>query len=155
VVALAEDLDARTPQRVVHNDAKLDNFLFRGGDAVSIVDLDTLMPGRWFWDVGDLVRSAATTAAEDETEVDGVTVDPELYRSVVEGYRHSVASAATDAELEAVDVAGVIVTYEQALRFLADWLAGDVYYRTTRPRQNLDRARSQLRLFARMPHSPL
>jgi Ser/Thr protein kinase RdoA (MazF antagonist) len=155
LVALAGDLDARTPSRVVHNDAKLDNFLFRDGVAVAIVDLDTLMPGKWFWDVGDLLRSATTSAAEDETDLDRVVVDATRYRSLVEGYRRTVSGVATDAEIEAVDAAGAIVTYEQALRFLADWLAGDVYYRTTPPQQNLDRARTQLRLFALMPHSPL
>jgi Ser/Thr protein kinase RdoA (MazF antagonist) len=155
LVSVTESIEAVTPIRVVHNDAKLDNILFRGEDAAAIVDLDTLMPGRWFWDVGDLVRSGAATAGEDETRLDRVTVDPWRYQALVEGYRRTVSGVATDAEIEAVDAAGAIVTYEQALRFLTDWLAGDVYYRTSGPQQNLDRARTQLRLLSNMPHSPL
>ncbi len=155
LVETTEDLDTRAPLRVVHNDAKLDNFVFRDGRAVSIVDLDTLMPGRWLWDVGDLLRSAATAAAEDERDLSQVFVDPERYQSVVDGYRRGVVDAATEGEIEALDVAGAISTYEQALRFLADWLAGDVYFRVSRPGHNLDRARAQLRLLGSMPHSPL
>ncbi|MEY2433836.1 MAG: hypothetical protein QOC92_3561 [Acidimicrobiaceae bacterium] len=148
---LAADITARVPTRVAHNDAKLDNVLFRQGEAVCLVDLDTLMPGPWFWDVGDLLRTASTTAAEDEPHAERAVVDPELYRSVIDGYLAGVAAAADTSEVEALEVAGAIVTYEQALRFLTDWIAGDVYYRTSRPRQNLDRARAQLRLLASMP----
>jgi Ser/Thr protein kinase RdoA (MazF antagonist) len=152
---LADDLTASTPVRVAHNDAKLDNVLFRDGDAVAIVDLDTLMAGRWFWDVGDLLRSAAATTGEDDPALEDIAVDESRYRAVLAGYRRGVGNAATRAEFDATEAAGALVTYEQALRFLADWLAGDVYYRTSRAGQNLDRARNQLRLLACMPHSPL
>jgi Ser/Thr protein kinase RdoA (MazF antagonist) len=155
LVALAQDFEVRTPLRVVHNDAKLENFVFRDGEAVSIVDLDTLMPGRSLWDVGDLVRSASTSAPEDETDLARVVVDPARYGAIMAGYRRGVGDAATDVEIEAADAAGAIATYEQALRFLTDWLAGDVYFRTLRPRHNLDRARAQFRLLRSMPHSPL
>jgi N-acetylhexosamine 1-kinase len=151
LVDLAAELTARVPARVAHNDAKLDNVLFRQREAVCLVDLDTLMPGAWFWDVGDLLRTAATTAAEDDPVPERAVVETELYRAVVDGYLLGVAAAADASEIEALEVAGAIVTYEQALRFLTDWIEGDVYYRTSRPRQNLDRARSQLRLLASMP----
>jgi Ser/Thr protein kinase RdoA (MazF antagonist) len=137
---------------VAHNDAKLDNVMFRGDDAIALVDLDTVMPSAWFWDVGDLLRTAATAAAEDEPRVERSVVDPVLYRSILAGYRAGLArTALAEAESEALDVAGAIVTYEQALRFLTDWIAGDAYYRTTRAGQNLDRARAQLGLLASMP----
>lgn len=155
LVVLAEALVAEVPWRVAHNDAKLDNFLFRGEDPVAIVDLDTLMPGQWFWDVGDLLRSATATAEEDEPDLDRVDVDLECFASVAAGYGEGVAGVAVASELEAIGAAGSIVTYEQALRFLTDWLAGDIYYRTSRPDQNLDRARNQFRLLGSMPHSPL
>ena len=148
LAARAADLSARVPRRVAHYDAKLDNVLFAGGQAVCLVDLDTVMPGAWFWDVGDLLRSAATTAAEDDP---GAVVDPTLYRAVLDGYSDGVLGAATAAEQEAAGYAGAIVTYEQAVRFLTDWIAGDVYYRITRPTQNLDRTRAQFRLLASMP----
>jgi Ser/Thr protein kinase RdoA (MazF antagonist) len=147
---LAAALTARVPRRVAHFDAKLDNILFAGDDAVGLVDFDTLMPGAWFWDVGDLLRSGATTAAEDDPEPDRSAVEPERYRAIVDGYRSGLAAAEVS-ELEAVEVAGAIVTYEQAVRFLTDWIAGDVYYRISRPNQNLDRTRAQFRLLASMP----
>jgi Ser/Thr protein kinase RdoA (MazF antagonist) len=153
LVALAADLTARVPRRVAHFDAKLDNILFAGDDAVCLVDLDTLMPGAWFWDLGDLLRSGASIGAEDERDLDRAVVVPERYEAIVDGYRRGLSAlgAPDAAELEAVEVAGAIVTYEQAVRFLTDWIAGDVYYRVHRPDQNLDRARTQFRLLASMP----
>jgi hypothetical protein len=152
---IADHLIARVPRRVAHNDAKLDNVLFRGDEAICLVDLDTVMPSAWFWDVGDLLRTASSRAAEDEPQTDRSLVDPELYRSILAGYRAGLSSVAgvvpSVAEEEAIERAGAIVTYEQALRFLTDWIAGDVYYRTSRPGQNLDRARAQLALLASMP----
>jgi len=153
LVGVAADLTVRVPRRVAHFDAKLDNILFDGGDAVCLVDFDTVMPGAWFWDVGDLLRSGAATAAEDDPHPERAVVVPERYQAIVDGYRRGLSGAgvAHPAELEAVDVAGAIVTYEQAVRFLTDWIAGDVYYRISRPRQNLDRARTQFRLLTSMP----
>jgi Ser/Thr protein kinase RdoA (MazF antagonist) len=152
LVEMATELATRVPRRVAHNDAKLDNTLFRNGAAVCIVDLDTIMPGAWFWDIGDLLRTASTTAAEDEPRAERVAVDSALYDATVAGYLRAVSTGSVDAaELEAVGVAGAIVTYEQAVRFLTDWIAGDVYYRTARPGQNRDRARVQFRLLASMP----
>ena len=150
IVERADELTARVPVRVTHNDAKLDNVLFRDGEAVCLVDLDTLMAGARFWDLGDLVRTAATTAAEDDPSPD-VAVDPQRYRAIIDGYREGAGSTLEPAEIDALSVAGAIVTYEQAVRFLTDWIAGDVYYRIRRPEQNLDRARCQLRLLTSMP----
>jgi Ser/Thr protein kinase RdoA (MazF antagonist) len=154
LVALAGELTARVPTRTAHFDAKLDNVLFAGDDAVCLVDFDTVMPGAWFWDVGDLLRSGSTTAAEDDPDPVRVVVEPERYRAILDGYRDGLSTLAggpTPAELEAAEVAGAVVTYEQAVRFLTDWIAGDVYYRITRPTQNLDRTRAQFRLLASMP----
>jgi Ser/Thr protein kinase RdoA (MazF antagonist) len=150
---IADDLVRRVPLRVAHNDAKLDNVLFEADEAVCLVDLDTVMPTAWFWDVGDLLRTASTRAAEDEPRADRAEVDPDLYAAILSGYRSGLSEgvAPTGAELEALDVAGAVVTFEQAVRFLTDWIAGDVYYRTTRPGQNRDRARAQLNLLASMP----
>ena len=153
LVDLAADLTQRVPRRVAHFDAKLDNILFDGDDPVALVDFDTVMPGAWFWDVGDLLRSGATTAAEDDPQPDRAVAAPERYQAIIDGYRQGLSGTgvADRSELEAVDLAGAIVTYEQAVRFLTDWIAGDVYYRISRPAQNLDRARSQVRLLASMP----
>jgi Ser/Thr protein kinase RdoA (MazF antagonist) len=153
LVSVAADLTRRVPRRVAHFDAKLDNFLFDDDDAVALVDFDTVMPGPWFWDLGDLLRSGATIAAEDEPDLEKIVVAPERYRAIIEGYREGLSSAGVSdrGEDEAVDAAGAIVTYEQAVRFLTDWIAGDVYYRISRETQNLDRARAQFRLLTSMP----
>jgi len=112
------------------------------------------MPGPWFWDVGDLLRSAATPAAEDCPDPSVAVVDPVLYDAVLEGYTASLPPGLLEpAERQALEVAGAIATFEQAVRFLTDWLAGDTYFRTTRPGQNLDRARNQLALLSTMPGS--
>jgi Ser/Thr protein kinase RdoA (MazF antagonist) len=151
LIRIAEDFVRHTPVRISHNDAKLDNFLFREGTAVCLVDLDTVMPGRRFWDVGDLLRTAATTAKEDASESDA-KVDPLLYEAVIDGYRQGVSSSSsTSGEVAALEVAGALVAYEQSVRFLTDWIEGDHYYRTKRPKQNLDRARVQLSLLSSMP----
>jgi Ser/Thr protein kinase RdoA (MazF antagonist) len=150
---LAADLGCRVPRRVAHNDAKLDNMLFTDRLAVCMVDLDTLMPGAWFWDVGDLLRSASSPAAEDEPDVERVVLDRACYDAALAGYVLRVAEHMTASERDALEVAGAIVVYEQAVRFLTDWLAGDVYYRTTRPEQNRDRARAQFRLLQSMPNA--
>ena len=149
LVALARQLGAEVPQRVAHNDAQLNNVLFRGDDAVCLVDLDTVMPTAWFWDLGDLLRSASSYGEEDDPDPAHNEVDPALWHAIVDTYC-AAAMRSTAAERVAVTHAGIIVTYEQALRFLTDWLAGDVYYRTTRPGQNLDRVRAQLALLASM-----
>ena len=149
---IAHDLDLRVPIRVAHNDAKLDNVLFRDGEAVCLVDLDTIMPTAWFWDVGDLLRTASTHAAEDDPDPRLHVVDPRLVRAILDGYRAGAAPALTagSEEDDAIEMGGALITYEQALRFLTDFIMGDVYYRTTRPDQNRDRARAQLALLASM-----
>ncbi len=152
---IAGDLARRVPRRVAHNDAKLDNMLFRDRRAVCLVDLDTIMPGPWFWDIGDLLRSAATATPEDDANPDSPGFETTLIDAVLRGYRLGLGSTPLeDAEREAIGWAGALATCEQAIRFLTDWLAGDVYYRTERPGQNRDRARAQLRLLASMPDPP-
>ena len=153
LVEVAADLTRRVPRRVAHFDAKLDNILFVGDDAKALVDFDTVMPGAWFWDVGDLLRSGSAVGAEDDPDPDRATLVPERSEAIRAGYREalSVAGAGEAPEFEAIEVAGAVVTYEQAVRFLTDWIAGDVYYRIGRPAQNLDRARAQFRLLASMP----
>lgn len=153
LAGMAAELVAGVPRRVAHFDAKLDNILFRGEEAGCLVDLDTLMPGAWFWDVGDLLRSGSAVGAEDDPDPDRATLVLERYEAILGGYREAVSTAGVSApgELEAIGVAGAVVTYEQAVRFLTDWIAGDVYYRISRPTQNLDRARAQFRLLASLP----
>ncbi len=146
---LAEPLrDGKLPERVAHNDAKLSNVLLddQTGEALCVVDLDTVMHGTVLSDFGDMVRSMATPAAEDERDLALVTLDLERFEALAEGYLAEAAAFLTPAERALLVQAGWVITLEQGVRFLTDYLNGDKYYRTTRPEQNLDRARTQFRL---------
>ncbi len=138
-------------QAIAHNDAKASNVLLdaSSGAGVSVVDLDTVMPGLRLHDVGDLLRSMVGTAAEDAPADDRVEVDRDRFAALVEGFSGALGAAPLDAgERELFVTAGVVLSYEQGIRFLEDYLQGDRYYHTGRPDQNLDRARVQFRLAA-------
>lgn len=137
------------PERVAHNDAKIANVLFdvTTGHALGVLDLDTVMPGTALHDVGDLIRSTVGSAAEDEPDAHRMTVRPEMFRRLVQGYLHGAGPGFSVRERGLMVMAGRVITYEQAVRFLTDHLAGDVYYPIGRPGHNLDRARAQLALF--------
>ena len=140
------------PLRVTHNDTKLNNVMFdrATGRAVCVLDLDTVMPGLSATDFGDAIRFGACTAAEDEPDPDKVHFDLHLYEVYTEGFLQGCEGALTPAEKAYLPDGALVITYEQALRFLADYLNGDVYYKTDRPGQNLDRARTQIRMLSEM-----
>lgn len=140
------------PLRVAHNDAKIANVLFEAGTgrALAVVDLDTVMPGSALHDFGDLVRSSVSPTAEDEMDLTRVDVRMPWFRALVEGYLSEAGPVLTGDERRLLVHAGRLITLEQGVRFLADYLNGDRYYRTTRAGQNLDRARTQFRLFERL-----
>jgi Ser/Thr protein kinase RdoA (MazF antagonist) len=152
MVPVIDDLvrAGRIPARIVHGDTKLNNVLFdRAGKAVCIVDLDTCMRAYSLYDFGDLVRFTAATSGEDETDPARIGTDLELYAALVEGYR-SAATFLSPAEVELMPFAARLVTFTIGLRFLTDFLLGDVYFKTERPGQNLDRARVQFGMVADM-----
>jgi Ser/Thr protein kinase RdoA (MazF antagonist) len=134
------------PARVVHGDTKLNNILFdvASGKAKGIVDLDTCMAGYSLYDFGDLVRFTAATSAEDERDAERVGTDLGLYHALADGYLSMARRFLTAEEIELMPFAARLVTFTIGLRFLADHLAGDVYFKIERPGQNLDRARVQL-----------
>ena len=136
------------PTRAAHNDAKIANLLFDAGtgEAIAVVDLDTVMPGSSLHDVGDLIRSTVGTAAEDEPELFNMTARPEYFAALVEGWFAGAGDVLTPMERELTLTAGRIMTYEQAVRFLTDHLDGDRYYPVNHPGHNLDRARAQIAL---------
>lgn len=138
------------PERIAHNDAKIENVLFdtAGERAICVVDLDTVMPGTLLHDFGDLVRSAAATAGEDERNLEGVGLSVDTFTGLARGFIGACGQELTKTERELLPFAGKLITYEQSLRFLTDYLQGDRYYRTQRENQNLDRARNQLKLVA-------
>jgi Ser/Thr protein kinase RdoA (MazF antagonist) len=135
------------PERVVHNDAKLSNVLLdeQTGAALAVVDLDTVMPGLALYDFGDMVRSMACRAPED-AEASRMAIDPELFAALSRGYLAEARTFLTPAERELLVPAGRLITLEQGVRFLTDYLCGDRYYRTQRATQNLERARAQFAL---------
>lgn len=136
------------PERVVHNDTKINNVMFDADRAVCVVDLDTVMPGLAPYDFGDMVRSATMTAAEDETDLSRVAMRFDYYEALVEGFLTATGGFLTEAEVDSLAVSGRIITIEAGIRFLIDYLCGDRYFRTQRPGQNLDRCRAQFALAA-------
>jgi Ser/Thr protein kinase RdoA (MazF antagonist) len=140
------------PCRVAHFDAKADNVLLDNdtGRVRAIVDLDTVMPGSVLWDVGDLARSLTTTEAEDVADASRVTFLQERFDALLGGYCREADAFLTPSEQAALTVAPAVVTFEQAVRFLTDHLAGDLYYRVAHAGHNLERARTQLALLESM-----
>ncbi|MFW6154976.1 MAG: phosphotransferase enzyme family protein [Planctomycetota bacterium] len=139
---------ALVPERITHNDTKLNNVLLDDvtGEALCVIDLDTLMPGLALYDFGDLVRNGTNPAAEDEPDVSTVTMHLPMFDALVRGYLGAAGDVLTPAEIANLPLGGMVVTYEQALRFMTDYLQGDTYYKTRRPDHNLDRSRTQIAL---------
>ncbi len=140
------------PLRVTHNDTKLNNLLIDGetGRAICVIDLDTVMPGFSMNDFGDAIRSGASTADEDEQDLSKVHCDLERYEAYTRGFIEGCGGKLTPHEIEILPMGALGITYEQALRFLTDYLEGDVYYKTAYPEHNLIRARTQMRLVEEM-----
>ncbi len=141
--------DGTLPTRVTHNDTKINNVLFDADTrkAVCVIDLDTVMPGLSAYDFGDAIRYGASTAADDEKNLDKVGLDLELYRVFTRGFLEA-CPALTDREIESLPLGVYVITLELGTRFLADYLKGDRYFSIDYPEHNLDRARAQLKLVA-------
>ena len=139
------------PLRVTHNDTKLNNVLLDRKDRTSlcVLDLDTVMPGLSAHDFGDSIRFGAATAAEDEPDPSKMKLDLHLYEVYARGFL-SAATALTDKEVEVLPLGALIMTLECGIRFLKDYLDGDLYFKTAYPDHNLVRARTQLALVADM-----
>jgi aminoglycoside phosphotransferase (APT) family kinase protein len=144
----AAERSGQLPTRLVHNDAKAENVLLdeATGAAVCVIDLDTVAPGTVLFDIGDLLRSATVTSAEDATDLSALAVRDDLLEAALAGYVSEAGDLLSGEELSLVPLAGPLMAYENALRFLTDHLAGDSYFRVERPRHNLDRARAQLQV---------
>ena len=136
------------PVRVAHNDAKINNVMFdtSTSEGVSVIDLDTVMPGLSVYDFGDLVRTATCPAAEDERDLSKVAVDMILFKALAQGFVEGGRSFLTPLERQHLVFGGLLITFEQMIRFLTDYLAGDVYYKVHREGHNLDRTRTQMKL---------
>ncbi len=144
--------EGKLPLRVTHNDTKLNNILFDKvtNKGICIIDLDTVMPGLSLYDFGDSIRFGANTAAEDEKDLSKVTLNIPLYEAFVKGYLSSAKVALTDLEKELLPFGAKIMTYECGIRFLTDYLDGDIYFHINYPEHNLDRCRTQFKLVSEM-----
>lgn len=140
------------PLRVTHNDTKLNNILFdeKNGEAICVIDLDTVMPGYSLNDFGDSIRFGANTAVEDETDLSKVSLDLRLFEIYAKGFIKGCDGKLLDAELDLLPEGAIMMTLECGMRFLADYLDGDIYFKTSREKHNLDRARNQFALVADM-----
>ncbi len=140
------------PTKVTHNDTKLNNVMLDAhtGKYVAVIDLDTIMPGSICYDFGDSIRFGCNPAAEDEPDLRKVNFSLELFEVYVQGYLGALEKSVTEVEKKNLAFGAILMTYECGMRFLADYLDGDVYFRTHRAGQNLDRCRTQFKLIEDM-----
>jgi phosphotransferase family enzyme len=140
--------DADLPERVTHNDTKFNNVMLDDttGEGICVIDLDTVMPGLALYDFGDMVRTTTSPAKEDELNLSLVTMQFPMFEALVRGYLSAAGGFLTKAEKQYLAFSGKLITFEQGIRSLTDYLAGDVYYKVSRERHNLDRCRTQFKL---------
>ena len=140
------------PLRVTHNDTKLNNVMIdtKTGKGICVIDLDTVMPGFSVNDFGDSIRFGASTAAEDEPDLEKVSMDLERFAMYTKGFLEGCAGRLTEEEHRLLPAGARMMTMECGIRFLTDYLQGDTYFRVHRDRQNLDRCRTQMKLVADM-----
>ena len=140
------------PERITHNDTKLNNLLFdpQGQEPMCVVDLDTVMPGLVHYDFGDMIRTGCATAPEDEENLELVDFDREFFLGITRGYLEAGRGFLTEAEVQQLAFSGILMTLEVGIRFLTDYLEGDVYFKVHHPEHNLQRARSQFALVSRL-----
>jgi thiamine kinase-like enzyme len=136
------------PKRVMHHDAKIANILFSKttGEVICPVDFDTTMPGYFFSDLGDMIRSMACSHDENSTDFENITIRIDFYSAIIEGYLLVMEKQLTASENKYIHYAGILIIYMQALRFMTDYLNGDIYYKINYAEQNFDRAKNQLTL---------
>lgn len=139
------------PLRITHNDTKFNNILLDYNDkTLCIIDLDTVMPGYVHYDFGDAIRTAANTAAEDEVNLELISLDIKLFKSYSEGYLSETKNILSKVEKEYLAFAPLLLTYTIAVRFLTDYIDGDNYFKISNAGHNLQRTRAQLRLLQSM-----
>jgi hypothetical protein len=141
-------LDADLPERVTHNDTKLNNVMLDDatGEGICVIDLDTVMPGLALYDFGDMVRTTTSPAREDERDLSKVTMQFPMFEALVRGYLASASEFLTPDEKQFLAFSAKLITFEIGNRFLTDYLAGDTYFKVHREGHNLDRCRTQFKL---------
>ena len=147
-----ENNETDYPTRIMHHDCKISNILFDQSSKAVIcpVDLDTVMPGKYFSDIGDMIRSMACTEQENSNAWELIDVKADCYEAIVRGYMEGMGEGLTAAEKKNIHHAGLLLTYMQCIRFVTDFLNNDIYYKTSYPEQNLNRALNQLILLEKL-----
>jgi Ser/Thr protein kinase RdoA (MazF antagonist) len=151
-----KSISSGLPLRITHNDTKINNVLFDSSltQVAAPIDLDTLMPGYFFYDLGDMVRTYTSPVSEEEKDLTKIEFRQEFNRAVMDGYLSEMENLLTPGEKALIPFAGKMMTYIMALRFLTDFLQGDTYYHTTYPGQNLIRATNQFHFLHCMNSDP-
>ena len=143
--------DGTIPTRVTHNDTKISNILFdRNGDVLCVIDLDTCMSSTSLNDFGDAIRSYTNTGAEDDRDLSKVGISLEMFKAYTQGYLSERKATLCNSELDYLAFSARYITFEQVLRFLMDYIDGDVYYKIKSPDQNLVRTHAQYKLLQSM-----
>lgn len=140
--------EGKIPERVTHNDTKINNVMIDDATqtGICVIDLDTVMPGLALYDFGDMVRTATSPVAEDEVDFNRVTMQMPMFRELARGYLAAAGGFLNPVEKAHLAFSGKLISLEIGMRFLTDFLEGDVYFKTRRPNHNLDRTRTQLAL---------
>lgn len=140
--------EGKIPERITHNDTKLNNVMLddETQEGICVIDLDTVMPGLALYDFGDMVRTATSPRPEDELDLSLIVMQMPMFQALVDGYLTSAHSFLTPTERDHLAFSGKLITLEIGIRFLTDYLQGDVYFKIKREHHNLDRCRTQLRL---------
>lgn len=139
--------EGKLPKRVCHCDTKVNNMMFdEDGTVLCVIDLDTVMPSFIFSDYGDFLRSAANTGAEDDKNLDNVNFNMDIFQAFTKGYLESAKSFLLPVEIENLPYAAALFPYMQCVRFLADYINGDTYYKIQYPEHNLVRTKAQFKL---------
>jgi len=138
----------KLPERITHNDTKLNNVMIddTSGKGVCVIDLDTVMPGLVHYDFGDMVRTSTSPAAEDEKDLSKVSMQLHMFEALLRGYLSTACDFLTPIERKYLPFSGKLITLELGIRFLTDYLEGDIYFKTHREGHNLDRCRTQFKL---------
>ncbi len=154
-IAIEDLKSGKLPYRVTHNDTKLNNILLdkKTLKPRAVIDLDTVMAGSIIYDFGDAIRTGASTAEEDERDLEKVNFDKTMFIEYATGFCSVVKGDITERELELLPYGAYLMTMECGMRFLADYLEGDIYYSISRPEHNLDRCRTQIKLAKQMQES--
>lgn len=136
------------PIRITHNDTKINNVMLNKetNEGECVIDLDTVMPGTVLYDFGDMIRTSTSPVEEDEKDISKVTMRLDIFEALAKGYLEELAEALTEVEISNLIYGAKVIVYEQAIRFLTDYIMNDVYYSISYPEHNLIRTRTQLAL---------